>query len=84
MDYYGYLYSDFCDEMSPILQNNETVTYITNPSFEVANKPTKTMPMSNNTVSIIIGILTIPALIFIFLILKGTKILSYEKTKRKN
>jgi len=81
-DYYGYVYSDFCDEMTSIQANTEDVTFITNPTFEKAPE-NKTIPITNNAVSIIIGILSIPALIFIFLIIKGTRILNKEKYKSK-
>ncbi len=82
-DYYGYVYSDFCDEMNEINQNNEEVTFIANPTFEKNVEPTKTIPITSNYVSIIIGLISIPALIFIFLILKGTKILNKENLKGK-
>lgn len=82
-DYYGYVYSDFCDEMDTIIQNNETLSFITNPTFETTNPAIEAIPSNNNTVGIIIGILSIPALIFIFLLLKGTSILTNQPTKRK-
>lgn len=82
-EYYGYVYSDFCDEMAPIPQNTEEVEYITNPTFEKPQAPTNTIPITNNTVGIVIAILSIPALVFVFLIIKGTRILNKEKLKSK-
>lgn len=82
-DYYGYVYSDFCDEMPKITENTEEVTYITNPTFEIYTPPTNTIPITSNAVGIVIGILSIPALIFVFLIMKGTRILNKEKFKNK-
>ena len=82
-DYYGYVYSDFCDEMPPIVSNTEEITYITNPTFEVQTQSTNTIPITNNAVGIIIGILSVPALIFVFLIMKGTKFLNKEKFKSR-
>lgn len=82
-DYYGYIYSDFCDEMTAINQNNENISFITNPTFETNIQQPKSIPTNNNSVGIIIGILSIPALIFVFLLLKGTNILSKEPIKRK-
>ena len=32
-DYFGYVYSDFCDELSLIKDNSEQVTFIENPTF---------------------------------------------------
>lgn len=83
VDYYGYIYSDFCDEISPITLNTETINYITNPSFEIETPNVQTIPVTNNILGIVIAIISIPALIFIFLILKGTSILSKEHSKRK-
>lgn len=77
-DYYGYVYSDFCDEMTPIVENDENVIYTTNPTFETT-PPDNHIPLENNTTTIIITILCIPALIFVFMILKSSVILNKEK-----
>ena len=82
-DYYGYVYSDFCDQMTIFSDNTEEVEYISNPTFEVVTPPTKTIPENSNAVGIIVGILSIPVLIFVFMIMKGTKILSGEKISKK-
>lgn len=82
-DYYGYVYSDFCDEMSTISPNTENVTYISNPTFQKETEQINTIPKESNAVGIVVAILSIPALIFIFMILKGTRILSAEKVKPK-
>ncbi len=82
-EYYGYVYSDFCDEMSEIKANTEEVNYINNPTFEPYVEPVKTIPKNSNVVGIVVGILSIPALIFVFLIMKGTRIFNQEKIKRK-
>ena len=82
-DYYGYVYSDFCDQMTSISDNLEEVEYISNPTFEVETPPTKTIPENSNAVGIVIGILSIPVLIFVFMIMKGTKILSGDKISKK-
>ena len=82
--YFGYVYSDFCDEMpNEIPLNNEKVEFTNNPTFEVIITPVKSIPITNNSVGIIIGILSIPALIFVFMIIKGSKILSREKYQSK-
>lgn len=82
-DYYGYVYSDFCDEKTPIFSNNEEFNYIENPIFQPIIQSDPSTPLNNNLVGIIIGILSIPALIFVFMILKGKSILTHEKTKDK-
>ena len=82
-DYYGYVYSDFCDEMPQIPINNEDLKYISNPTFEIASEQVNAIPKDSNLVGIVIGILSIPALVFVLMIMKGTKLISQEKVKRK-
>lgn len=82
-DYYGYVYSDFCDEMPVIANNTENIDYINNPTFEVYVEPTKTIPIDNNYVGIIVGILTVPALVFAFMVIKGSKIINHERPHKK-
>lgn len=80
---YGYVYSDFCDGLpNPMPTNSEQVTYIPNPTFSAITK-NQALPENDNKIGIIIGILSIPAIIFVFMIFQGSKILSKEKTKRQ-
>ncbi len=81
-DYYGYVYSDFCDQMTKFSENTENVSYTTNPSF-TETKPSKSLKMENNSTKIIIAILCVPALIFVFMILKSSVILNKEKRNNK-
>lgn len=81
--YYGYVYSDFCDEMPQIAPNMEEIEFVSNPTFQVT-QINNTIPLENKTsIGLVVAALSIPALIFIFLILNGTKILSNTKTKSK-
>ncbi len=82
-DLYGYVYSDFCDEITAIVNNTEEVTYINNPTFEPYVEPINTIPQDSNVVGIVVGILSIPALIFILMIMKSSKIINQNKVKRK-
>lgn len=83
-DYYGYVYSDFCDEMSVISENTENVTYVDTPPFNSNEiNLNYSIPQSDNHIGIIVGILTIPAVAFLLLILKGKHILSKDKFKDK-
>ena len=83
-DYYGYVYSDFCDEMPSSLPiNTEEVEYTNNPTFSTTIEPVKSIPITSNYVGIIIAILSIPALIFIFMVMKGTRIFGKEKQRSK-
>lgn len=79
-DYFGYVYSDFCDEMSVICENTENVTYVDSPNFNLDEQNTNyTIPQTDNHIGIIVGILTIPAVVFLLLILKGKHI--FQKNK---
>lgn len=82
-DYYGYVYSDFCDEMSPILDNTEEVTYIANPDFKPEEVLPTSMPTNNKNVGIIIAILAVPTIVFLFMIIKSKNILSSKPYKDK-
>ena len=81
--YYGYVYSDFCDEITPISANNELFTYIDNPTFEKQVEPINSIPENSNVVGIVVAVLSFPALIFVFLIIKSGKILNERKVPKK-
>jgi len=81
-DYFGYVYSDFCDEMTNFNDNTEELNYISNPTFEVNTQITNSIPQNNNSVGIIIGIISIPAIIFVFMLMRSGKILNHDKLKR--
>ncbi len=80
-DYYGYVYSDFCDKFSVnnIPLNTENLTYIDNPTFEKLEKVYSTLPSKNNNLAIIVLILSFPAIIFLYMILKNSKIFSQNE-----
>ena len=82
-DFYGYVYSDFCDEMPKISNNVEELNYINNPTFEVNKNQVQAIPKDSNSVGLVVGILTIPALIFVFMLIKGSKIIKEDKSPRK-
>lgn len=85
-DYYGYVYSDFCDEfkLSEIPLNNEQVSYTSEPSFGENNEINTSLPIENKTTAIVIAILTVPALIFVFMILKGGHLISKKENQKQN
>ena len=80
--YYGYIYSDFCDEMTPIYDNNEQVTYVDNPSFLVDTSETNTIKDSK-VLGIVIAVMCIPSFVFVILIIKGKHILDFHKSKKE-
>lgn len=83
-DYYGYIYSDDCDDGNGneiIWQNNnEVVSYTQNVTFNV-DDPAQALPQDNKTVSIIVTVLSIPAIIFIILLFKSSKIINKEHSR---
>ena len=81
-EYFGYIYSDFCVEMTPIYENNENVTYIDNPTFSRIEENSSTISDSK-LLGIIIAIMAIPTIAFIFLIIRGKHILDYRKNKKE-
>ena len=70
---YGYVYSDFCDEITPFSTNTETVNYVSNPSFKVTPTPTNAIPQNSNAAGIVVLILAIPAIIFVFMLLRSSR-----------
>jgi len=82
-DYYGYVYSDFCDELPKIQENTEQVTYTTSPKFNENNEIPTTIPLKDKTTGVIVAILCVPAGIFLFMIFKNKKILNVEKSQSK-
>ena len=82
-DNYGYIYSDFCDEFSVITANTETVNYISNPSFQITKTPTQTIPKNSNAVGIVVIILAVPAIIFVFMLLKGSRFTRTSGSRKK-
>ncbi len=81
-EYYGYVYSDFCDFLTGLVDNTEDLPYTSNPTF-TNNNTNKEAKLNNKATKIIIAVLMVPALIFIFLIIKGSKLLTKEHGKAK-
>ena len=83
-NYYGYVYSDFCDELPSVMPNNlEEVSYISNPTFAPPEGNSQAISINDNVVGIIIAIVSLPALVFILMIIKNKKILSVSKINDK-
>lgn len=83
-NYFGFVYSVFCDKLSSIPFNDENFDIVTNPSF------TQTLPseeLSATSMTFIIIGVSIPCLIVVYLLLKPTllkeKSLNQVKAKRK-
>lgn len=83
-EYYGYIYSDFCDQETGFVDNAEMVDYTEFPNF---NLPTANISpaqkFNKKATGIIVAVLMVPALIFVFLCVKGSKLLTKEKSKSK-
>ncbi len=82
-DYYGYVYSDFCDELTKINENTEQVTYISSPDFNPQQEIPTTLPLKNKTTGIVVAVLCVPAGIFLFMIFKNKRILAQESSHAK-
>ncbi len=83
-DYYGYIYSDFCDELAnPIPINSEEMEYTLAPDFAPKQPEQTSIPIENKTTSIVIAILSIPACLFVYLIMRSSKIATGKRTKQK-
>lgn len=83
-DYYGYIYSDFCDELNPIPLNNEYLQTLDTPIFtNTSYSETNSIPVKSNTLGIIVAILCVPALVFAYMIIKGKNFVQKEKTTNK-
>ncbi len=83
-DYYGYVYSDFCDELTtPIPTNTEEVEYTLAPSFEEEEQNQNALPMENKATGIVIAILSIPACLFVYLLFKSSKISTGKRASKK-
>lgn len=83
-DYYGYIYSDFCDELqTPLPSNTETLEYTTAPNFNISQSEQTALPLENKTTGIIIAILSIPACLFVYLLFKSSKIITSKRTNKK-
>ena len=85
-EYYGYVYSDYCDEFNynAIPENTENVTYIPYPEFgKVEENSDFALPEENKTTTLVIAILCVPALIFVFMILKNSKLIKDKRDNQK-
>lgn len=84
-DYYGYVYSEFCDEfeLETIPQNKENVTYTDLPVFNKPSEEKTSIPVESKTTGVVIAILCVPALIFVFLVVKSSKFSTKERVSNK-
>ena len=69
--------------MTGYTDNTENVTYTDNPSFAEVSPNNNSATLNKKATGIIITVLMVPALIFVFLILKGSKLISKDKAKVK-
>lgn len=82
-DYFGYVYSDFCDQLSPITLNTEEVTYTNSPTFEKEIDQPTSLPVENKTTGLIIVVLSIPAIICVYLFVKGSNVHQSKQKKKE-
>ncbi len=86
-DYYGYVYSDYCDDgyglPISLPLNTEEVTYTTSPDFHVSEAEEITsLPVESKTTWIVVMVLSVPAIIFLIMILKTAKFDKANKIRK--
>lgn len=75
--YVGYLYAPLCDDLGQIYENTEIVEYIDEIKFEDDTVPTNGdvfKGLSSTATTIIIIAISLPCLLFIYLLFKPTKL----------
>ena len=86
--YTGYLYSPLCDDLSPIVNNAEIVEYLTSPPvFEEETLETGgniLEGMSQTMQTILIVAVSLPCLLFIYLLFKPTRMAEEKATSSSN
>lgn len=75
----GYIYSDNTDSLTNIIVNTETLPYIDKPSF----LDTGEKLIDQNAQNAVIIILSIPMLIFVFMLIKGSALFSASQTQKE-
>lgn len=84
--YLGYVYSPLCDDLTPISQNTEIVEYLTQPpSFETNIPETSSgfEGLSETATTIIIVVVSLPCLLFIYLLFKPSNIANNSNKENK-
>lgn len=82
-EYYGYIYSDGCDQLN-IMKNNESVEYIDKPNFNLeVNTNLAIVEPDSYQFKILIAVICVPVAIFLFMIIKSNIILKLKKEKAK-
>ncbi len=81
---FGYVYSDFCDQESGFVANNEAVDYTDFPDFSPKNVDADDKSFNKKATGIVIAVLMIPALIFVFIAIKGSRLINKENSKSKS
>ena len=84
-EYFGYIYSDGVDKMTKYDKNYEICEYVASPDFSATDKqetPNLKISPNTNKFRILIIIVSIPAIIFVFMIFKSNIILKLQKKER--
>lgn len=82
--YYGYIYSDGCDQMKEYSPNTEIVEYVDAPNFNVAedNSPLAIVNSNDKSYGLIIALISIPVAIFLIMIIRSGVILKSNKKEK--
>lgn len=86
-DYYGYIYSDGVDKLTAFSKNNEICEYVASPDFsateEIKTEQKQILP-NTKKFRLLILIISIPSVIFVFMVLKSNIVLRLKKKERVN
>ena len=77
LTYMGYIYAPLCDELTPALENTESVEYLQSINFEeisASNDGDVFKGLSSTATTLIIIAISLPCLLFIYLLFKPTKL----------
>lgn len=77
LTYMGYIYAPLCDELTPTLENTESVEYLQSINFEeisASNDGDVFKGLSSTATTLIIIAISLPCLLFIYLLFKPTKL----------
>lgn len=85
LTYLGYVYAPLCDEISAINDNTEIIEYLDNIKFEDDSSQTSAevfKGLSSTATTIIIIAISLPCLLFIYLLFKPTRLV--EQSSNEN
>ena len=83
-DYYGYIYSDGCDQMTTINKNTGTYEYFEAPDFslKINNEELAVIEETSDEFKYVIILVSVPVALFLIMIIRSSIILKSNKKER--